>query len=252
MKIVGADLVSDACLESEVGELFTPAVVEDVDVQLVCRPVNVQRAQRREAHHVERLVVGRNQNVDVRPVAFIVGQCYGRAAQRPDGLEIAQEQNEERIGLGQDQAHDEEGIEHSPMIGRVLKEVDGGGNAPIAIAERAEQRHDHQGERDQVRVGTARHGKGNQQGQKAAHCLLGPGQRQNRQKCEDPDSRREEQQAEKFRKSVFSGSDVEPEARWGHFSLQRTPRYPLEAGAARLFTQPARLAKSSATVELGA
>ena len=120
-----ADLVADARLERKLLELLAPAVVQDVDVQLVRRPVDVQRAQRGVAHHIQRLVVRRNQYVDVRPFFFIVWQSHRRTAQRPDCLKIPEEQNEERVALGQDEAQDEKGVERSPMVGRIPKKLHG-------------------------------------------------------------------------------------------------------------------------------
>ncbi len=193
-------------------------------MQLVRRPVNVQGAQRRVTHHVQGLIIGGNQDIDVRPFIRIVRQCYGRASQRPDGLKITQKEDEECVTLSEDQADNEERIEHSPMVGRILKELDCPRNAPISIAKSTEQRHDHQRQGDQVRVGTARHRQGNQERQQSAHCLLRPSEREYRQKTEDSSRTREEEQAKQLGKCGCSGANIQPEACWRHRSLQRTPR----------------------------
>ena len=122
MLVVVAGLVADAGLEGELLKLLAAAVVENVDVHLVGRPVHIERAQRGVAHHVQRLVIGGNQHIDMRPFLGIVRQRHRRAAQRPDGLEVAQKEDEEGIDLGQDQAQDEERVQRAPVIGRILKE----------------------------------------------------------------------------------------------------------------------------------
>ena len=164
MLVVGARPVADAGIEGELLELRAAAVVEDVDVKLFRGPIHVERAQRGITHHVERLVIGGNEHVDVRPFVCIVGQRDGSAAQRPDGLKVAQEEDDKGIDLSQQQARDEKGVEGSGVAGRILKETHDLRDAPISVAEGAEHRHHHEGERDEVRVGAARHGQGHQQG----------------------------------------------------------------------------------------
>ena len=72
------------------------------------------------------------------------------------------------------------------------------------------------------------------------------------QKEEDSCGDDEEKKAENSGKKIFAGADILPDPGWRHRSLQRTPRKVVVAAAERLLTHPARLAKSSATVELGA
>ena len=156
MFVVAASLVAGSGFEGELLKLLAPAVVQNVDVYLVRGPVHVQRAQGGVAHQVQRLVIGRNQNVDVRPFLGRVGQRHGRPAQRPDGLKVSQKENEEGIDLGQKQAHDEECVQRAPMVGRVVKKPHGLRDAPESVAEGAEDRHHHQRKRNQIGVGTAR------------------------------------------------------------------------------------------------
>ncbi len=68
MKIVGANLVAHARFESEISELLASPVIQDVHVQFFGRPVDVQSAQCGIANNLERLVIGGNQNVDMRPL----------------------------------------------------------------------------------------------------------------------------------------------------------------------------------------
>ena len=72
--VVGAGLVSDAGFKSELLKLLATAVVQDVDMQLVGGPVHVECAERGIAHHFQRLVIGGNQDVDMRPFLWIIGQ----------------------------------------------------------------------------------------------------------------------------------------------------------------------------------
>ncbi len=102
--VVRARAVADAGLKGELLELLAAAVVEDVDVQLVGGPIHVERAERGVADDIERLVVGGDEDVDVRPFFGSIGQRHGRAAQRPDGLKVAEKENDEGVDLGQQQS----------------------------------------------------------------------------------------------------------------------------------------------------
>ena len=84
--VVVARHVADAGLFGERAELLALAIIQDVDVQLVRRPVDIHRRQRRVTHHAQRLVVGRDQQVDLRPLVRIFRQRHRRAAQRPQRL----------------------------------------------------------------------------------------------------------------------------------------------------------------------
>ena len=94
--------------------------------------------------------------------------------------------------------------------------------------------------------------KRHQKAQQAQHRLLRPGEGQNGKEAEDRRGREEEEEAQTSGEEILPCPDILPEARGRHRSLQRTPRKPVPAGAERLLTHPARLAKSSATAELGA
>ena len=77
MRVIVTRHVADAGLFGKLAELIALAVVEDVDVELVRRPVDVHRRQRRVLHHVQRLVVSRDQKIDRRPLLRIVRQGTG-------------------------------------------------------------------------------------------------------------------------------------------------------------------------------
>jgi hypothetical protein len=63
--------------EGEFFELFATSIIEDVDVELVCRPVDIQRAECGVANDFKRLVVGRYEHVDVRPLFRLSGSGMG-------------------------------------------------------------------------------------------------------------------------------------------------------------------------------
>ena len=88
--VVGTGLVADASLKGELLKLWAVAVVEDVDVHLVGRPVHIERAQRGVAHHVQGFVIGGYYYINVGPFIRVVGQRHGRPAKRPHRLEVAQ------------------------------------------------------------------------------------------------------------------------------------------------------------------
>ena len=100
----------------------------------------------------------------VAAFALIVVKRNRSAAQRPDGLKVAQEQNEERVGLGKYQAEDEERIERAPMVGRIAKELHRPRNTPISVPEGTEHRHDHQREGNEIGIRTPRYRQCHQQG----------------------------------------------------------------------------------------
>ncbi len=73
MLVVVARHVADAGFLRQLAELFALAVVENVDVELVRGPVDVQRGKGGVANDAERLVVGRNYQVYMRPAIRIIG-----------------------------------------------------------------------------------------------------------------------------------------------------------------------------------
>ena len=97
--VVAAGDVADAGFDGELAELFAVAVVEDVDVEFVGGPVDVEGGERGVADDAERLVVGGDEEVDFGPVLGIVRQGDGGAAQGPDGLQKAEIEDAESVGF---------------------------------------------------------------------------------------------------------------------------------------------------------
>ena len=148
--VVRARAVANAGIAGELLELRPAAVVEEIDVELCGGPIHVESTQRGVTHHVERLVVCGNEHIDVRPFFGIVGQRDGSAAQRPDGLKVAEKKNDKCVGFGAQKTNDEKGVDGSGVTGRVLKEPHHLCDAPISIAEGTEHGQHHERERDEV------------------------------------------------------------------------------------------------------
>src|SRR5690606_1245698 len=75
-------------------ELRAAPVVEEVDFELVARIVEIGCREHRVAHDVEAFVVCRDIDVDGRPKAYVLGQGYGLALERPRRLKVAQHEYE--------------------------------------------------------------------------------------------------------------------------------------------------------------
>ena len=221
-------------------------------MELVGGPIHIERAESGEADNVERLVESGNEHVNVGPVFRILGQRNGSTAQGPQSLEVAEKKNDKCVGLGEKQAEDEESVQRAPVIGGVAKEANNLIDAPVSVAKGTEHGQHHESERNEIGIGAAREGQGHEKAEQAENRLLRPGERDDCQKTEDDRGDNEKEEAKKFGEKIFAGTNILPDCGRGHLSLQRTPRKVVVAAADRLLTQLARLAKSSATPELGA
>ena len=132
--VVVARHVTDVGRLGKGAEVLPLAVIEKENVQFFRRPVDVARRQCGVAHHAKRLIVGWNQQVDLRRPCRIFRQGRGHTMQRPDSLQITEHQDYKRIDLGADQHQDEAGVERSPAVAGVGKEQAHGMKTPIAIA----------------------------------------------------------------------------------------------------------------------
>ena len=124
----------------ELTKLIASTVVQNIDVQLVLRPIDGHRAQNGRAHNRQIFVVGRNIDIHRRPCGRVVRQRHRLALQRPDALKIAQHQSEHRINFGQDKTRAEQDLQRRLEINRL-------GQAPIEIARGHRQRQRHQKQR---------------------------------------------------------------------------------------------------------
>jgi hypothetical protein len=128
MQVVAAGEVAHAAGLAELPELLAAAVVEQVDPQLVDRPVHRLGRQHRAAHHIQRLVVGRNEDVDGGPQAAVLGQGHRLALERHRRLQVTQQQDGQRVELGQQQAPAEHAADH-------VVEVQRAGQPPVHVAQ---------------------------------------------------------------------------------------------------------------------
>jgi hypothetical protein len=71
--IVVAGHVTDGGFFGELAKLFSPAVVEQVDVETVGGPVDVHGSEGGVLHNAKGLVVGGNEEIDGGPLVDVVG-----------------------------------------------------------------------------------------------------------------------------------------------------------------------------------
>ena len=148
--VIVARHVADAGFFGKDAELVALAIVQDVDVEPVGRPVDVHGGQRGVANDAERLVVRGDEEIDSRPLIGIVRQRHGGAAQRPESLQVTEVEDGEGVHLCEEQRQHEKDVEQSPMRGRIPEKVNHGRDAPPRIAQRGVARRHHERKRDEV------------------------------------------------------------------------------------------------------
>ncbi len=114
MQIIVARHVTDTGLFGEPAELVAATVVEDVDVELVGRPVDIHCGQGRVLYDAEWLIVSGDEQIDCGPEVRIVRQRHWGATQGPERLHIAEKEDDEGIGLGEEQQDNEKGVQQAP------------------------------------------------------------------------------------------------------------------------------------------
>ena len=134
--------VAGAHLVGELPESIAAPVVENVDVKLLLRPVEIERGKDRGLDHVERLVVGRNEDVHVGPDRAVLGERTDFAVKRPADLEVAEAHHRKGIEFRAEKERRKEDVK--PRI-----RVEGRRRAPPEVAPRNDDRnHEEQHERD--------------------------------------------------------------------------------------------------------
>ena len=111
--VVRPDDVATADLLGEVAEFLTPAVIEDPDLQPVAWPVHRHGGEHGGAHQFQRLVVGGDVDIHLRPQIRVGRQRHRLALQRIGGLDIGQGEQATGVKLGGDQARGEDALEHA-------------------------------------------------------------------------------------------------------------------------------------------
>ncbi len=175
--IVRARHVADARLLGKRAKLLAAPIIEQVNIQLAIRPIDVQRRQRRVLHQPQRLVIGRNQQVYFRPFVRVVRKRHGRAPQRPQRLEVAQQQRSKRIRFSSQHDDDKKTVQPAPR--RIVKPEVAlhRMHAPDRVPHRRKARQQHQHQRGEIRPRTAVQPQRREHQQAAQHRLLGPWQR---------------------------------------------------------------------------
>ncbi len=140
--VVGTGDVLHPDFFAERAELIAAAVIEQVDVELVGRPVQHGRGEHGGTHHRKRLVIGGDQYVHARPQRLVFGQRHRLAVQWPCHLEVAQHQHDEGVHLGGHQAQAQGKVDEAAH-------AHGVGQAPVHVARGHHQRQPHQHQRDQ-------------------------------------------------------------------------------------------------------
>lgn len=122
------DQVAATRLLGEALELRPTSVVEDVDLELVGGVIHDHRRQHGRLHDVEAFVVGRDIDVDRRPLLDVGGQRRRLAVERPQDLEVADHQHDPGIDLGGVEAvaeHHVERVDEAQRLGRSPPQVPG-------------------------------------------------------------------------------------------------------------------------------
>ncbi len=81
-------------------ELVALTVIEQVNLELVCRVVQALRGQHGIAHHVQTFVVGRDIDIHRRPQRHILGQRHNLALKRKQVLQITQNNDYPDVEFG--------------------------------------------------------------------------------------------------------------------------------------------------------
>ncbi len=95
--------VLDAHLLGELTKRRTIAVVEEPDFELIFRPVDAQRGINGVFYHAQIFVIGRDEEINGRPLRGVFWQRNRLAVERPNHLEIAQHQHNPGVGFGKQQ-----------------------------------------------------------------------------------------------------------------------------------------------------
>ena len=132
VEVVVAANVVHADLAAEVAEVVAAAVVQHVDTQLVLGPVHCLGGEDGQFYDAQRFVISGDEHVDRRPLFGLGLQPHWRATQRPGGLHVAEDQHDQGVELGRDQAVAEEHVD--PGL-----EPEGGGEPPEHVAQRRHQ-----------------------------------------------------------------------------------------------------------------
>ena len=150
-------------------EFVAAAVVKQVDIKLVARPVHAEGREYGGPDHLERLVVARDKDVHRWPLAQLGRQRRWLALHWPDRLDIAQHHHHPGVDFGRQQSQPEHEIPE-------VLEVEGLGQAPPDVARGGDDRKHRQDDARQV-TRQVSHDQRGQEHQQEHQKLLVPVQR---------------------------------------------------------------------------
>ncbi|MCY1343194.1 hypothetical protein D9M69_292050 [compost metagenome] len=117
VRIVRSRQVDRASLCAEGLQPITPAVIEDIDLELVFRIVECQRPDDRPLQDIEWFIVGRNKNVDCRQILlFASEERLSQAVRFGTPVNVTAHQNEEKNDLGEGKELDDEDYPNPPRV----------------------------------------------------------------------------------------------------------------------------------------
>ena len=129
--------IADADIGGEHRKFATFPVVQQIDFHFIRRVIDTLRSQHGIAHDFQRFVIAGNINIDRRPRAHIIGQRDDFSLQRPDRLQVVQQQHYPDIDFRQKQPHPQHRLNGGVKMQGLRQ-------AKIHIAGRHQQRsHDH-------------------------------------------------------------------------------------------------------------
>ena len=104
VQVVAADHVLRAATGGKLAKLRPAAVIKNVDLELILRPIEALRREYRCFHDLKRFVVTRHINIDCRPQGAVKRQGNGFAPEWPGVLDIPQDHDDPRVEFGHQQA----------------------------------------------------------------------------------------------------------------------------------------------------
>src|SRR6266567_8339547 len=103
MLIVAARDIPGSYAGSKLAKLLSSSIIQYKDSDLVRGIVHRERSYDSWPHHAQRLIVGRNKNIDGGPPTRIPRQGNGWATQGSQGLEVTEEECDKSVELGTDE-----------------------------------------------------------------------------------------------------------------------------------------------------
>ena len=91
MGVVRSSDVAHPSFLGKATEFIPPPIVQDINIDLVAWPIHPLGGKNRRLQHLERLVIGGNENIDSGPQGFVRWQAQGLPLERPSILNITKQ-----------------------------------------------------------------------------------------------------------------------------------------------------------------